>query len=154
MTSTYWPGRKCAAYRGVPERSTSRIMLHRNQTKPSMWHSCCCCEHTWLDESVVGDSKGGDFLLRGNSCTPEHLHLFFRPLSVTQTGRGGRTTEQQAAGQSYDIIKMNSRPVMTCVFSQAQTHTHSLAAHDICFHLARSRLRPLQSLKILSLPFC
>lgn len=27
VTSTYWPGRKCAAYRGVPEHKTVRIAL-------------------------------------------------------------------------------------------------------------------------------
>lgn len=27
VTSTYWPGRKCAAYRGVPEHTTNRITL-------------------------------------------------------------------------------------------------------------------------------
>lgn len=52
VTSTYWPGRKCAAYRGVPEHTTNRITLlnlystcsahHHNIIEPSLWHGQCC----------------------------------------------------------------------------------------------------------------
>lgn len=97
VTSTYWPGRKCAAYRGVPEHATNKPALpimHKNLISDlSLQNSMSF--HTWLDDGTVGDFKGSDFLLWRHSCVPEYLHLIFRPLSgiVTERKRKIRSKE-------------------------------------------------------------
>lgn len=66
--------------------------------------------HTWLDDGIVRDFKGGDFLFWRHSCIPEHLHLLFSPLSATvmknKDGWGGKKEvlkEVKAVSSSWTL---------------------------------------------------
>ena len=83
VTSTYWPGRKCAAYRGVPAhkkqerfRKPSPELKEDNSVLVFGKQRAMNQDlYTWLDDGIVRDFKGGGFLFWRHSCIPEHLHF-------------------------------------------------------------------------------
>lgn len=92
VMSTYWPGRKCAAYRGVPDHTTSKMTLLNSRkrhtvTRNGVINEYVCNdklihEYTWLYEGIVWDFECGDFLFWWHSCISENLHFLFRSLSI------------------------------------------------------------------------